>query len=252
MGSSNPSLGNPSQGRPAEYLNDDAKQLATVVGGLALGAYVLMHPRVIKFALAFGAAEFVRRHVSLPVTIPALRSDKGQQGEYIRSRAVITIACEPGAVYRYWRDLNNAPLYMSGVEEVRVVSEKVAIWKMCPIQGKGFSWVGETTEDIPDKKIGWQIIGSDVMSGSGGVQFRSGLKPGTTEVQLHQEVQFPVTITIGLSQMLMRRQLQETLRRLKQILETGEVARIAGQPSGERSLAGRIARDYVKPVLIPS
>ena len=243
---------NPSQQRLAEYWNDDTKQLASVVGGIALGAYVLMHPRVVKFALVFGVAELIRRQVPLTVSVPSFKLNNSQGEDYLRGRAIITIACEPSVVYQYWRDLNNAPQYMSGVEEVRVISDQVAVWKMKPIQGKGFSWVGETTEDVPDKKISWKIIGSDVMSGSGGVQFRSGLKPNTTEVLLNQEVQFPVNLTGSFTESLMKRQLHETLRKLKQRLETGEVASTEGQAMGNRSLAGRAAHDYVKPFLLPS
>ncbi len=245
-------LSNPSPQRVADYWNDDTKQLATVVGGIALGAYVLMHPRVLKFALVFGLAELVRQQAPFTVSIPSLKSDKAKSEEMIQGRAVVTIACEPSAVYQYWRDLNNAPKFMAGVEEVRVVSETVAVWKMRPIQGKSFSWVGETTEDIPDKKIGWKVIGSDVMSGSGAVQFRNGLKQGTTEVLLNQEVQFVVNLTGSFTQSLVERQLHETLRRLKQILETGEIATTEGQPAGNRTFASRIAHDYVRPVLIPS
>jgi hypothetical protein len=35
------------------------------------------------------------------------------------------------------------------------------------------------------------------------------------------------------------------------LIEAGEVARIDGQPAGDRSFAGRVAHEYVKPVLIP-
>jgi uncharacterized membrane protein len=236
----------------ATYWNDDARQLATVVGGVALAAYVLMHPRVLKLAVLLGAAELFRRNVPMNISMPTLSSGVPRQGEGMNVRAAITIGCEPQAAYSYWRDLSKAPGYMAGVQEVRVVSEKVAVWRTKPLRGRSFSWVGETTDDIPGERIAWQMIGSDVLKGSGQVEFRSGLRPGTTEVVLRQEIFFPVTVSTRVTRSLMARQLEETLRKLKQILETGEVARTDGQPAGDRSIAGHIVHEYVRPVLIPS
>jgi uncharacterized membrane protein len=127
----------------------------------------------------------------------------------------------------------------------------VAVWRMRTLPGRSLSWVGETTDDIPGQQISWRIIGSGVVSGSSDARFTKGLLPGTTEVTVRQEMQLPVSGAHWISRTLLRRRLQESLRRLKQLIETGEVARIDGQPAGNRTFAGRIAHDYVKPVLIP-
>jgi uncharacterized membrane protein len=169
----------------------------------------------------------------------------------IQAHASITIAGGPEHVYRFWRNYENAPKFMSGVEDVRIVSENVAEWRMRTMQGHRLSWVGETTEDVPGQRIGWRVIGSDVVAGSGQVEFKGGVAPGTTEVRVRQEVRLPVAGGGWLSRTFMARRMEESLRRLKQLIETGEVARTDGQPAGERGLAGRIAHEYVKPVLIP-
>lgn len=237
--------------RIADFWNDDSRRLTAIVGGVALGAYVFTHPRVVKLSLILGAAEVVRRY--LPVQLPMRRLARSHPGSEssIKGHASITIATDPDEVYRFWRDLNNAPKFMSGVEEVRTVSEKVAVWRMRTLQGRTLSWVGETTDDMPGERIGWKIIGSDVMSGSGNVRFHKGQLPGTTEVSVQQEICLPVSSSNWLTRTYMKRRLEESLRRLKQLIETGETARIEGQPAGERSVAGRIAHEYVKPVLIP-
>jgi uncharacterized membrane protein len=237
--------------RAAAFWNDDSRRLAYIAGGLALGGYVLTHPRVLKFMLALGTAELLRRNLPLHVEMPPLRRGRETGAGTIKAHAAITISADPEHVYQFWRDLKNAPKFMSGVEDVRAVSENVAVWRMRTIQGRTLSWVGESTEDVPGERISWRIIGSDVISGSGGARFQKGLPPGTTEVTLHQEIRMPLTGANWLSRSLMTRRLEESLRRLKQLIETGEVARIDGQPSGNRSIAGRIAHEYVKPVLIP-
>jgi uncharacterized membrane protein len=235
----------------AEFWNDDARQLLKVVGCAAVGGYVLMHPRVLRFALLLGTAELVRRRSRFSVSLPSLRSGHPHR-EAIQGKAAITVSCEPETAYAYWRDLTNAPRFMSAVDEVRVVSDKVAVWKMHPMQGKTVSWVGEMVEDVPGERIAWRIIGSDVINGTGNVEFRKGLRPGTTEIRLHQDLHLPIGFSNWLSRSLMTRRLEETLRRFRQLLEAGEVARTQGQPAGERTFAGRLSHEYVKPVLIPS
>ncbi len=230
--------------------NDDSRRLAYIAGGLALGGYIVTHPRVLKFMLALGAAELLRRNIPFRFEMPSFREGHIAPGS-IKARASITITSDPEQVYRFWRNLNNAPKFMSGVEDVRTVSDNVAVWRMRTLQGRTLSWVGETIEDVPGQRIGWRLIGSDVISGSGSVQFANGLLPGTTEVRVQQEIRVPITGAHWISRTLMTRRMEESLRRLKQLIEAGEVARIDGQPAGDRSFAGRVAHEYVKPVLIP-
>jgi uncharacterized membrane protein len=234
----------------AEFWNDDSRRLATIVGGIVVGGYALTHPRVIKYGLLLGAGELLRRYLPLPAPIRPLAGVR-RRSESVKGHASITIAKDADQVYQFWRDLNHAPKFMSGVKEVRTVSDNVAVWRMRTLHGKTVSWVGERTEDIPGALIAWQIIGSDVMSGSGNVRFEKGQLPGTTEVRVQQEVCLPVSTSNWITRGYMKRRLEESLRRLKQLIETGETARVDGQPAGERSMAGRIAHEYVKPVLIP-
>lgn len=234
-----------------EFWNDDSRRLACIAGGLALGGYILAHPRVLKFMLSMGAAELIRRNFPVRLQMPSFRAGQTLSAGTVAAQASITIYADPDRVYRFWRDAGNAPKFMSGVEHVRVVSEKVAVWRMRTLQGRTLSWVGETTHDVPGERIAWEMIGSDVIQGSGQVLFSRGLLPGTTEVKLRHELRLPVSGAHWISRKLMARRLEESLRRLKQLIETGEVARTEGQPSGNRTLGGRIAHDYVKPVLIP-
>jgi uncharacterized membrane protein len=239
------------QVRASAFWNDDSRRLASIVGGVALGGYILTHPRVLKFIAGLGAAELLRRSFPLHLEVPSLRHGGESAGGSVKAQAAITVTADSEHVYQFWRDLNNAPKFMSGVEDVRSVSENVAVWRMRMLPGRSLSWVGETTEDIPGQQISWRIIGSDVLSGSSDARFAKGLLPGTTEVTVRQEMRLPVSGAHWISRTLLRRRLQESLRRLKQLIETGEVARIDGQPAGDRTFAGRIAHEYVKPVLIP-
>jgi len=201
--------------------------------------------------LGLGAAELLRRNVPLRIEAPSLRPGRFMRSGNIQAHASITIAGGPEHVYQFWRNYENAPKFMSGVEDVRIVSENVAEWRMRTLQGRTLSWIGETTEDVPGQRIAWRIIGSDVIAGSGEVEFMGGAAPGMTEVRLRQEVRLPVAGGAWLSRTVMARRREESLRRLKQLIETGEVARIDGQPAGTRGFAGRMAHEYVKPVLIP-
>jgi uncharacterized membrane protein len=235
-----------------EFWNDETGRLMAVVGGIALGSYILSHPRALKYTLLLGAAEFLRRRTSACVSMPSMRARETGAEQGTSNHALITVSVDPQRAYAFWRDLAKAPQYMTGVGDVRVISETVALWKMKAVHGRSFSWVGEITDDIPGERIAWRIIGSDIVSGGGHVEFRRGPISGTTEVWLEQSLTPVVSISGWVTRSLLGRQLQETLRRFKQLLETGEIAQNRSQAEGTRTLATRITRDYVKPVLIPS
>jgi uncharacterized membrane protein len=65
-------------------------------------------------------------------------------------------------VYDQWTRFEEFPLFLEGVEEVRLEVEKFLLWKV-KIAGKIKNWEAEITNQVPDQEISWESVdGSSV------------------------------------------------------------------------------------------
>ncbi len=139
---------------------------------------------------------------------------KDTHGEREVASYAITINRPVGEVYGFYRNLSNAPLYMEGILSVEE-RDRVAHWT-----GEDGEWDSEIINDVPEKEITWRAEGN-----SGRALFQE--VPGRGTV---------LTLTLGYEQGLIGKvvdkltqkdpaiQARRSLRRLKQLLETGEIA----------------------------
>jgi uncharacterized membrane protein len=126
----------------------------------------------------------------------------------------VTINRPVDEVYAFYRDLTKAPLYMNDVERVEV-SGNHAHWV-----GKDAEWDSEIINDLPGKEITWQAEGS-----SGRARFEEIAGRGTVlTLTMAYEQGFVGKVIGKLSQDDPAIQARRNLRRLKQLLETGEIA----------------------------
>ena len=131
----------------------------------------------------------------------------------LTSRAV-TINRPIGEVYGFFRDLTKAPLYMDDVERVEV-SGNHSHWV-----GKHGEWDSEITQDVPGKEITWQAEES-----SGRAAFEEIEGRGTVlTLTMAYEQGFFAKLIGKVTQDDPAIQSRRNLRRLKQLLETGEIA----------------------------
>jgi uncharacterized membrane protein len=82
------------------------------------------------------------------------------------------------AVYDQWTRFEEFPLFLEGVEEVRLEAEKFLLWKV-KIAGKIKDWEAEITNQVPDQAISWESV--DGSSNSGTITFEE-LDPQWTRV----------------------------------------------------------------------
>jgi uncharacterized membrane protein len=96
-------------------------------------------------------------------------------------------------------------------------------------------WDAEIINEVPNELIGWRSVDDSNVQNAGSVHFSSAGSRGT-EVRVLLRYDPPGgkfgAIVAKLFGEEPSRQVQEDLRRLKQILETGEMPTIEGQPSG--------------------
>jgi len=143
-----------------------------------------------------------------------------------------------GEVYRYFRDFENLPHFMTHVLDVDTTTDGRSHWVARGPMGLRVEWDAEIIADRPNRLIAWKsLYGSDVDT-AGAVRFRELPGDRGTEVKVALKYDPPAgkvgSAVAKLFGEAPRQQVRADLRRFKQILETGVVPTIDGQPHGRR------------------
>jgi uncharacterized membrane protein len=139
----------------------------------------------------------------------------------------VTVNRPPDELYRFWRDFENLPRFMSHLESVRITGERRSHWVAKAPAGTTVEWDAEITKDVPDQLIAWRSVeGSDVEN-SGVVRFDRAPGGRGTEVRVELFYDPPAgLIGAGVAKLFGEepgQQIKGDLRRFKQVMETGEV-----------------------------
>ncbi|MFF8648100.1 SRPBCC family protein [Streptomyces griseoluteus] len=150
-----------------------------------------------------------------------------------------TVARPPDEVYDLWRDLERLPDFMAHLEEVRVTGPGTTHWRATAPFGRTVEWDAETTEEVAGRLIAWRSVDGADIDNSGVVRFVPAPGGRGTEIRVTLRYKLPGG---ALGQAAARyfgeephQQLDDDLRRFKQIAETGEVVRSEGAPGGKRA-----------------
>ncbi len=158
---------------------------------------------------------------------------------------VVTIRKPIEEVYRFWRNVENFPRFMRHLEDVTVSSERLSHWVARGPAGMRFKWDAELIADQAPELISWcSLEGSDV-DHRGSVRFSEA--PGGRGTEVRVELEYvPPAGRVGkvIAQLFgeePRQQVKDDLRRVKQLLETGEITvsdgpglRRPAAPAGDR------------------
>jgi uncharacterized membrane protein len=152
--------------------------------------------------------------------------------------AGITLRCTPQEAYAYWRDLANLPRFMAHLQEVRPGPDGRSRWTAKAPVGR-LSWDAQTTEDVPGERLAWRSVGRTAVPNRGDVVFSPAPGDRGTEVRVHLDYDLPggrlgakVARLLGEDP---HQQVEDDLRRFKQVLETGTVVVSDGSPGGTRA-----------------
>jgi uncharacterized membrane protein len=153
--------------------------------------------------------------------------------------ATTTVTEPPDEVYGLWSDLERLPAFMAHLDEVHVTGPHTSHWRASAPFGKVVEWDAETTQDIPGQLIAWQSVDGADIDNSGEVRLAPAPGDRGTEIQVTLRYDLPGG---ALGKAAARyfgeephQQLDDDLRRFKQISETGEVVRSEGAPGGKRA-----------------
>jgi uncharacterized membrane protein len=170
------------------------------------------------------------REPSAARNIPAQRD--WENGSLVARTAIIN---RPRAdVYAFWRDFRNLALFLENVESVEIVDERRSRWTISAPAGYSVSWNAILTTDRPNEVIAWESDKDADIKNSGNIEFRDSSAGRGTEVRITILYQPPAGEVGRIVAKLFRKepkiQMRQDLRRVKQLLETGEISR--SKPGG--------------------
>ncbi|MFP5364698.1 MAG: SRPBCC family protein [Thermoleophilia bacterium] len=168
---------------------------------------------------------------------PSAAQERAAQGIHVR--AATTVRRDRGELYAFWRDLERFPQFMAHLEEVKATGPDRSRWKAGGPLGMSVEWDAEITEDVPGERISWRATEGAKVENSGTVRFMPA--PGEQGTEVHVELRYDVpggTVGSLVAKLFGEEpamQIKDDLRRFKQIVETGEIARSDGSPEGQLS-----------------
>ncbi|HEY0190658.1 MAG TPA: SRPBCC family protein [Kofleriaceae bacterium] len=137
----------------------------------------------------------------------------------------VTINKPPAEVYAFYRKFDQLPQFMEHLESVERTGQTWKWTARLPIGGT-VSWDAAITEDRPGELIAWQSVPGSQIKTRGRVTFAQAPGRNATEVRVEMQLEFPlVRASAALAKLFTKPQIKSDLRRLKSVMETGEVLR---------------------------
>jgi uncharacterized membrane protein len=224
----------PRQGQKQKHINvGQTERKASMVGGaaLAVSGLTTLTKRHFLPGLAMMAAGglFLYRgktgHCDLYEAMGVDTTQASESG--VRMEKVVTINRPSRQVYEFWRNFENLPKFMKHLVSVQVTGGNTSHWKAQGPGGATIEWDAETLEERPEL-ISWRSVGAADVPNQGSVEFKEAPAGRGTEVRVSIDYQPPGgaagKAAAKLVNSISAQQLEEDLKRLKQLMETGEIA----------------------------
>ena len=212
----------------------------SVVAGSALAAYGVTRRSIAGLAVAGlggalawrGASGRCFVYEALGISTNGNVDDDDRQvsvpyGHGVRVEKSVTVNASPEELYRFWRNFENLPRFMSHLELVNVIDDKKSHWVAKGPAGTSVAWDAEIINEIPNELIGWRSVEGSEVGNAGSVHFTAGTRG--TEVKVVLRYDPPAGLLGAAIAKLFGKdpahEVQEDLRQFKQLMETGEIAR---------------------------
>jgi uncharacterized membrane protein len=172
-----------------------------------------------------------------------MKTSMAEAPQDVHVTVALAINSPPEKIYEFWRNLENLPRFMEHLKSVQITGERTSHWVAKAPAGLQLQWDSEIVEDQPGRFISWQTCAGSEINHCGSVRFERPAAPQGTIVRVEIYYGLPggqlASRTASVFSAPPESMVREDLRRLKQLIETGEIATTRNQPSGARSLLGR-------------
>jgi uncharacterized membrane protein len=221
------------------------ERVGSFVSGSAIAAYGLgrRDKRGVLLALlgAGIAARGISGHSRLYDVLDVRRFAGARQdgapiaGQAVRVQRSVTIDLPVRTIFEFWREFENLPRFMRHLESVEPLDGRTWRWRArAPFGSVG--WDAEILDEEEDRFIAWRSLPGSMVPNSGSVQFKPLPDRQGTELKVELVYKPPAGALGALVARMLgeepHQQVADDLRRLKQVLEAGEIPTTHGQPRG--------------------
>ena len=174
--------------------------------------------------VAFATAN-VLAVTTLDVMCAMQLSNGASRGIHATGTCIVNLP--PEEVYSFWRNFQNLPRFMRHVESVHDLGDGRSHWKVKGPAGMEVEWDATIIADVPGEVITWRSLENSDVDHAGAVRFERATGGRGTIVKVNIEYN-PVGGVLGAAVAKLfgeepEQQLDDDLRRFKQVLEVGEV-----------------------------
>lgn len=171
---------------------------------------------------------------------------QSQDQREFTARSSIIVDTSQQDAFRFWRNFENFPLFMHHLESVTNTSEGRSRWIALGPMGTRIAWQAEIVNERENEEIQWRSLPGSDIDIDGQVRFSRAPGDRGTMIRVYSHL-VPPAGALGRTiakifgkdpEFLMR----QDLRRLKALMETGEIPTIEGQTHGPRSLKTAVFR----------
>jgi uncharacterized membrane protein len=149
-----------------------------------------------------------------------------RRGRGVRVDERVVLNRSRAEVYRFWRNFENLPRFMDHLEAVTMLDEQRSHWTAKGPAGSRVEWDAEIHHEIPNELIAWRTLPGSEVDHAGSVHFLP-TDNGDTEVRVVLRYDPPAgPLGAAVARLLGEdpsRQVADDLRRLKQVVEAGEL-----------------------------
>jgi uncharacterized membrane protein len=181
-------------------------------------------------AVAGGAAMVARKRMIHPQSdsAPGRTARRTRFGNYAVTGRSVTINRPREEIFALWRDFSNLPRFMENVVSVSALGDDVTRWVIKAPAGATVNIDTRIVAERPGEEIAWQSVPSSQIGTRGKVMFHDALDGRGTVVEAIIAYKPPLGEAGRLLAKLAGRepaiQGRRELKRLKMLLETGEIA----------------------------
>jgi len=174
-----------------------------------------------------------------------LGSRASTQREII-ARSSMLVNCSQEDAYRFWRNFENLPRFMRRLESITLLDGDRSKWIAIGPLGRRIEWYAQIVTDRQNEVIAWRSLPDSDIAVDGIVKFSTA--PGNRGTLITPIIVYtPPGGTVGhaLAKLLSNDPgflMRQDLRRLKALIEAGEIPTVEGQPHGPRSAVAAAAR----------
>ncbi len=181
-------------------------------------------PDTKKGRLAFATAN-VLAVTALDVMCAKQLSSNGNQGIHASASCIVNL--EPEEVYTFWRNFENFPRFMRHIESVEDLGNARSHWVAKGPAGMNVEWDAMIIADDPGTVITWRSLENSDVDNAGAVRFERAAGGRGTIVKVNIQYN-PIggIVGAGIARLFgeePNQQLDDDLRRFKQVMEIGEV-----------------------------